>query len=476
MSNQQTSSGGLGSLGQDRAAQRNRFIRALSILMTGGQGARNGQDGLGTGNGHGGPGRSQQGGQGSNQQSDKRKRRPWVFYIPALGGLGILVTLVYVSQVPGHIRWIVFGTATAIAGAAAVVGGIVGFLFGIPFSNKQRGAVAGSEPQYEANTNLEEVSDWLTKIIVGVGLVQIGRALPALSRLANSLKAPLGGQPSSSAFGLGLAIYYVLLGFLFLYLWSRQVLPIQLQEVVEKVVDEKMPTVVQKAVDEKVPTVVHTELGKSASTESNVLSLVNRQLNSPKGGDPPTQDELNEAVTGTSDPTRFEIFGLAERARMLNRQLDISTARSSPVISNELALVKATIPVFKALIAADASNQYHRNHGALGWALIDQDLPENIGRETWQEARDQLTSAIEIRDMLGIIGWRLYEANRARCNIHLLRDSQPGDPSEAELTASIERDLLAARNDDYAKKMLDDRRGDQEFVNWIAEHPLPPQR
>ena len=71
------------------------------------------------------------------------------------------------------------------------------------------------------NTNLYQVSDWLTKIVVGVGLVQIGRTLPVLTRLAESMKAPLGGQASSAAFGLGLTITYAVLGFFFLYLWSH---------------------------------------------------------------------------------------------------------------------------------------------------------------------------------------------------------------------------------------------------------------
>jgi len=140
------------------------------------------------------------------------KPRPgWVYSIPSLGGLGVLVTLIYVSQVGGGKRWSVFGTAMVFAGAAALVGGVVGFLFGIPLTSKQRAAGADGS-QYETNTNLEQVSDWLTKIIVGVGLVQLGRALPALTRLATSLNDPLGGTPYGGAFGLGLTIFYALLG------------------------------------------------------------------------------------------------------------------------------------------------------------------------------------------------------------------------------------------------------------------------
>ena len=69
---------------------------------------------------------------------------------------------------------------------------------------------------------MEQVSDWLTKIIVGVSLVEIGRLIPALAKLAEILKAPLGGQPSSAAFGVGVIIAGSLTGFFFIYLWTRE--------------------------------------------------------------------------------------------------------------------------------------------------------------------------------------------------------------------------------------------------------------
>jgi hypothetical protein len=144
----------------------------------------------------------------------------WLWSIPIIGVLLAGVNLIYASQVPSGVRWSVFGTASVIGSAAYFTGGIIGFLFGVPRT------VQGSGPskrgtQYRANTNLEQVSDWLTKIIVGIGLVQIGHIVPALSKLADSMKAPLGGQASSAAFGLGLTISYALLGFFYFYFWSR---------------------------------------------------------------------------------------------------------------------------------------------------------------------------------------------------------------------------------------------------------------
>lgn len=151
----------------------------------------------------------------------------WLWTIPMVCALGIGVTLIYTSQVPSGVRWSVFGTALAIGCSAYFTGGIVGFLFGVP--RTVQGTTPSKRIQYRGNTNLEQVSDWLTKIIVGIGLVQIGHIVPALSKLAESMKAPLGGLPSSAAFGLGLAISYALLGFFFFYFWSRSLLVRELE-------------------------------------------------------------------------------------------------------------------------------------------------------------------------------------------------------------------------------------------------------
>ncbi len=77
-------------------------------------------------------------------------------------------------------------------------------------------------------------------------------------------------------FGLGLTIFYALLSFLFLYLWSRTDFTRELQGLTE---------------------VVETEVGKADSAASKALLVVNRQLGALKGGQPPTQDELKRAVS-----------------------------------------------------------------------------------------------------------------------------------------------------------------------------------
>jgi hypothetical protein len=153
----------------------------------------------------------------------------WMFSIPIVTILWGVVILIYAIQLPSEVRWGAWAVANLIAGAAFLGGGLVGFLFGIPRAI-QSPAVPTGTAKYRANTNLEQVSDWLTKIIVGVGLVQIGHIIPALTRFGESMKAPLGGQASSAAFGLALTIANVLLGFFLFYFWSRSLFKKELEE------------------------------------------------------------------------------------------------------------------------------------------------------------------------------------------------------------------------------------------------------
>ena len=354
----------------------------------------------------------------------------WFWAVIVLCAIGVGSTLIYTSQVPGGVRWSVFGTALALSAAAFLAGAIPGFLFGIPHTVQGATSSTG-EAQYQGNTNLEQVSDWLTKIIVGIGLVQIGRVLPALGRLASNLRAPLGGQASSAAFGLGTAISYALLGFFFVYLWSRVVFTPQLnREHFSELLD------------------------KRDSDRLNALMLVTRQLYSLKGGTNPPQGELNTAIAKVADATRLEIFELAEKVRKDNWLKD-----------EDKPFMALSIPVFQALITADGDEKLHRTHGSLGWALKDKKHPE------WRKAIEELTTAIKIREKLDVDGWRLYEANRALCCIKLIDELPAGDPSIQSLRIMIAQDLETALVESYAREKMIDH--NQDIKRWLQDHGLP---
>lgn len=78
--------------------------------------------------------------------------------------------------------------------------------------------------RYIANTNFEQISDWLTKILVGVSLVQIGNLRPALGALGNNLKPMLGGSQAGAGIGVAICVAATVAGFLVAYMWTRVIL------------------------------------------------------------------------------------------------------------------------------------------------------------------------------------------------------------------------------------------------------------
>jgi hypothetical protein len=106
-------------------------------------------------------------------------------------------------------------------------GFVIGFLFGIPKTRQEQSQTnASGTPSSAAqgvvpNTNLEQISDWLTKVLVGVGLTQIAKIGDGLWSFARSFRSALGAPQSAEPFVVGLVVYFVLCGFLSGYFWTR---------------------------------------------------------------------------------------------------------------------------------------------------------------------------------------------------------------------------------------------------------------
>ncbi len=108
------------------------------------------------------------------------------------------------------------------AAAAALVGGLFGFIFAIPRSlQQQSGSQGGGNDQFYApNTNLEQISDWLTKILVGISLVQY-RALIDEFNTAVGWMAKSLGEPDNAFFSGAILLAYAVAGFFCTYIWTR---------------------------------------------------------------------------------------------------------------------------------------------------------------------------------------------------------------------------------------------------------------
>ena len=123
------------------------------------------------------------------------------------------------------------------AGACLAAGAIVGFLFGIPRTLQSEqaasGAPSGTRPATEqgrrsyaqlVNTNLEQISDWLTKILVGLGLTQLERVPGKLQEAAAYIATGMANKESAAVLAGAMIVYFSIVGFLGGYLLTRLVL------------------------------------------------------------------------------------------------------------------------------------------------------------------------------------------------------------------------------------------------------------
>lgn len=111
----------------------------------------------------------------------------------------------------------VFAVGAVVAGTGAMVAWLFGLLFGIPRSIARPGDPApapanaaqasAAQPTSRVNTNLEDVSDWLTKTLIGVGLTQLNSLPHKLWQYAMVIdQASLNGKAGGAVFILGVAL------------------------------------------------------------------------------------------------------------------------------------------------------------------------------------------------------------------------------------------------------------------------------
>ncbi|GAB5418859.1 MAG: hypothetical protein Crog4KO_01600 [Crocinitomicaceae bacterium] len=124
-----------------------------------------------------------------------------------------------------------YGLLLMIALASTFCGVFFGLLFGVPKLNDKFNPSTdyNKKHKYMPNTNLEEMSDWLTKILVGVSLTQ----LTVLPDFFKGLSMDILSDVDKNNFGMDLShaivistiIYFLIVGFLIGYLYTRLFLP-----------------------------------------------------------------------------------------------------------------------------------------------------------------------------------------------------------------------------------------------------------
>lgn len=363
--------------------------------------------------------------------------------IIALIATGFAAIVLFALQAKGLAAFgSLVAVGSAVAGASLLLGGLVGFLFGIPRRLQHDGRVASGgdesreetaeaaanrdrEPAlYSGNTNLEQISDWLTKILVGVGLVEIKSITGLLADVGHVAGVGLGGFSASEAFAIALIIYFLIIGFLLSYLVTRLYLGRALTE------SERIKRL--------------GEVERQAQSDVLALRLVTRQLS---GDEIPKPAQLESAIKAASRETRSHVFYRAQLQRGRNWK-DPATK----------ATMERAIPIFRALVSTDKLDQYHLNHGQLGFALKDQRRPN------WAEAESELSKAIVLRGDPRNSDWRSYEFNRAICRIMLDEAFRQNKPAAKEAKARIEADLRTAVEDSWVRDWIEK---EEAISKWL---------
>lgn len=115
------------------------------------------------------------------------------------------------------------GYGAIVAGASFTGGVLFGYLFGLrPTGTSQE---QSSSPPLPPPTNLEEIADWLTKLILGAGLVELTHLRGPIRQfavfMAHGIDAPRQQDPGSPAIALAMMSFFSASGLLYGYLWTR---------------------------------------------------------------------------------------------------------------------------------------------------------------------------------------------------------------------------------------------------------------
>lgn len=279
---------------------------------------------------------------------------------------------------------------------------------------------------------LEDISDWLTKILVGVGLTQLGSIVDFGRNLAAWSAPGLGDRPESGFKGVTISLYFAVLGFLLSYMWTRFYFTSALRAADGGGLRERLAKLERRDIQ--------------GSTDTVALDLITRQLGPQDNASTVTEADLTRALAGASDERRIQAYNQASRIRQ--------DSWSDP---SRKWRVAQTIPIWNALITSRPQNPDFRYFAELGFAQKDKPQPDYVA------ALKALSQAIRLRNERGVVGWKTLEFNRAICNIELAPDANAD---------AILADLHALGTDPVVRDRWDQV---EPITQWLVDHPEDAQ-
>lgn len=293
---------------------------------------------------------------------DRSRERYIGWFLTTFGlllGIIVIAAILVAASISGQV-WLgipnfitFFGMSLLVGAAGFAGGGILGFLFGVPRMRTSEGDGAAGRPgsAVVSNTNLEQLSDWLTKILVGVTLVQIHKVNDALILFRDEVDRSLKSGDGSLVGGAGFACSLILIGssiagFLAAYLKSKTDLMYAFRAPLD-VVESALSQVSQRLI--------------SAAAHG----VLDRPTIEPDACSKETSAKLVEFVPpDTDDPDLYQLLGLAHAvlknfgpaSEALAKAVQIRRERGLPVDVSLIACATRALALAGDTNAAKALN------------------------------------------------------------------------------------------------------------------------
>ena len=390
----------------------------------------------------------------------------------------LLIVAVYCVRFLPDVPLVVSRAAAILALSAACLGagGAVGLLFGLPRSSNSDADVrpgegvdvssdgeprggrvrrqGGASRLYLDNTNLEEVSDWLTKILIGIGLTQIVLLPGALASISTGLAPAFGATPDAALVVGSTIVMFVAMGFIYCYLWARLSM---IQALTEEHLANDLEAIEHRQVQTK--------------QDERALRLVRQQLDA--GYPEVALVDLQRPLVSTSIDARERAHAMAQGHRFREHEAwrKLLLDGQEKAAERHLRQMARSVRVFQALLVCDWSDPTirtveHQVHAQLGYALKDQAQPSD---DDLNDAIEHLTAAMRLREEAGMSPLGLVTFNRAVVRI------RRGDDTQRildDLTAALRTDEILEDLDGDIRDWLQSE-GETEVVkDWVARNEV----
>jgi hypothetical protein len=209
--------------------------------------------------------------------------------------------------------------------ALYAMGVFIGFLFGITRVVENTAAAGGttSPLRYLPNTGVEQIADWLTKIIVGLTLVELRKIPPAIASFSAIIAMSLGNSDRTRGLAYAMVLFFPIMGFLGMYLSTRLYLNQGIRRADDRV--QQISTAAGAAVEVKDTGLLNPNKGVTAKMKETAEDIIDVPLDKLSDPDDIAAWARAQSILGKW-PAAIKGFAKAIEAKKLDPKLRLDYA------------------------------------------------------------------------------------------------------------------------------------------------------